>query len=65
MKHENEKPCLREVNDCIEGDSIFIECRTPGDWKLFNMSGNHKGSCCVIKKNAKARIQKKYTNISK
>ena len=62
---KEEKTCLREENDCIEGDSVYIECRKPGDWKLFNMTGNHKGSYSIVKKNVKAIIQRKYTNINK
>jgi len=32
------KNCLQNKNDCIAGDTIYIECRKPGGWKLFRMS---------------------------
>jgi len=60
-----DKPCRRELDDCIEGDQILIECRTYGKWDLFQKSGNHKGSRCIIKKNASARILKPFTNVKK
>lgn len=56
---------LRSKGDCIAGDAIKIECRKPGKWTLFNMSGKHKGAVCVAEKNAKATILKEYTNIRK
>lgn len=57
------KNCQRNAKDCIVGDTIYIECRKPGSWNLFQMSGQHRGSCCSAKKNAKAIILKTYTNI--
>jgi len=57
------KPCLRDLGDCIEGDSIYVECRKKGKWKLFRMSGQDKGVKCTAKKNAKAIILREYTNI--
>lgn len=60
--HEN-IPCLRDPGNCIEGDSIHVQCRKKGKWKLFRMSGQDKGMQCIAKKNAKAIILRKYTNI--
>jgi hypothetical protein len=56
---------LRAKGDCIAGDKIKVECRKPGNWVLFRMSGQHKGIMCVAEKNAKATILKEYTNIRK
>ena len=50
------------VGDQVAGDQLRIECRTVGKWKLKHKSGNHKGSFCTIKKDAKATIEKAYTN---
>ncbi len=61
---EKTKTCLREQGDCIEADSIYIECRKYSNWKLFQKSGTHKGSRCKIQKDAKATILKKYTNVN-
>ena len=55
--------CRRKENDCIEGDSIYIECRKSGIWNLIRMSGQHHGNCCTAKMNAKAVILKSYTNV--
>ena len=52
------------VGDRVVGDILRIECRSIGKWKLKNKSGNHKGSFCIIKKDAKATIEKAYTNIT-
>ena len=57
------KNCLQNKNDCIAGDTIYIECRKPGGWKLFRMSIRHHGNCCTARMNAKAIILKPYTNI--
>jgi hypothetical protein len=53
----------RAVGDAIEGDIISIECRKYSKWQVFRMSGQHKGSRCLIEKNAKAKIKRAYTNI--
>jgi len=53
----------RNVGDMVCGDTIKVECRDPGKWKLIQMSGQHKGSICIAKKNAKATIVKSYTNV--
>lgn len=55
--------CYREKGSCIEGDGIYIECRSPDDWRLFRMSNTHQGQYCKATKNAKAIILKPYTNI--
>jgi len=57
------KNCSRKANDCIEGDTVYIECRKPGVWKLFRMSTQHHGNCCKARMNAKAIILKSYTNV--
>ena len=62
-KHKRFQNCLRDINSCIEGDSIYIECRKPSNWKLFQMTAQHKGSSCNARKNAKAIILKSYTNV--
>jgi hypothetical protein len=60
------KDCVHDKNACIEGDSIYVECRKiPTKWDLMQMSGQHKGSCATIKKNAKAIILKSYTNVER
>ena len=53
----------RNEGDTISGDAIRVECRDPGKWQLFQMSGKHKGSHCLARKNAKAVIIKCYTNV--
>lgn len=63
MTQNKAKPCLREPDDCVQGDRLHIQCRKPGKWKLFQMSGDHKGKRCKVEKNAKAKVLKKYTNI--
>jgi hypothetical protein len=55
----------RNEGDSIAGDQIYVVCMKPDQWKLIQRSGQHKGSCCVAKKDAKARILKAYTNIKK
>ncbi len=57
------KNCLRNTNDCIVGDSIYIVCRKSEKWKLVSKSHQHKGSCCTARKDAKAVILKSYINI--
>lgn len=58
--------CVRDENACIEGDSIYVECRKPpAKWYLKQMSGQHKGSSATINKNAKAIILKSYTNVER
>lgn len=58
--------CVRDKNACIEGDSIYVECRKPPKkWILKQMSGRHKGSSATINKNAKAIILKSYTNVER
>ena len=52
--------------DTIVGDSIYIQCRTlPKRWQVFHMSGNHKGSKGTIRKNALARVERKFTSTNK
>jgi len=59
------KDCYRDEGDCIEGDSIYIQCQDPQQWKLFRKSGQHRGRKCKAKKDAKAIILRSYTNIRK
>jgi len=59
------KKCQTTENACIEGESVYIECRTPSKWKLFRMTGNHQGSKCTAKKNVRAIILRERTNIQK
>ena len=58
------KNCQRKAQACIEGDIIYIECRTTGKWKKLQMSGQHNGRWCKAKKNAKAIILQSYTNVN-
>jgi hypothetical protein len=55
----------RNAGDRIEGDRIYVEARKVGSWELFQMSGSHKGSRTVVKKNAKAEILTPYTNVAR
>ena len=55
----------RNKGDSVSGDIIRVECRDPDKWKLFQMSGQHKGWRCIARKNAKAEILKAYTNVKK
>jgi hypothetical protein len=57
------KNCLRNANDCIVGDSIYIVCQKPQNWALITKSSQHKGQCCTAKKDAKAIILRSYTNV--
>jgi len=59
------KKVFRDVGNTIVGDSIYVECRKYTKWQIFQMSGQHKGSCCRIEKNAKAKILKAHTNVKK
>ncbi len=59
------KKCHTSLNACIEGESIYIECRKPGKWGLFRMTGQHRGSQCIAKKNARAIILRERTNTKK
>gem|GEM_PF-2149538 len=62
MTNIEPKPCLREPNNCVEGDQLYIECKKKGRWELIQKSGQHKGSSCTVKKNAKAIVLRKFTN---
>jgi phage protein U len=55
----------RQEGDSIAGDQIRVSCMKPEQWILFQKSGQHKGSYCIAKKDAKAKILKAYTNIKK
>ena len=65
MKKKEKTKCYRNVGDCIVGDQIYVECRKPDKWKLIRRTGQHQGSVCTVKKDAKATILKAYTNIQK
>jgi hypothetical protein len=58
-------PCYRNVGACIEGDPIRVKCQAKGKWKMIQKSNQHRGSYCIIKKDAKATILKSYTNLQK
>jgi len=63
---KNKKNCCRNVGDCIEGDSIRIECQKPDkQWRLFQKSKQHRAMRCIVKKDAKATIIKSYKNLQK
>jgi hypothetical protein len=51
--------------DSIRGDAIRVEGRKFSRLILFQMSKQHKGTCCTVEKNAKATILKAYTNVKK
>lgn len=51
--------------DSIKGDAIRVEGRKFSRLPLFQMSKQHKGSYCLVEKNAKAIILKAYTNVKK
>ncbi len=55
--------CQREVDACIEGDKIRVQCMKGGKWRVRGRSNQHKGHFCVAEKDAKAFILKAYTNI--
>ena len=58
------KNCLQNKNDCIAGDTIYIECQKPNKkWTLITKSNQHKGSSCTARRDAKAVILKSYTNV--
>jgi len=59
------KDCYREPDDCVEGDSIYVECRKPGNWGGFRMSGKHRGYSCKAQKNARGILLRSYTNIKR
>lgn len=64
MKPEKPKrKCGRDVGACVEGDSIYVECRKPGKWTLLRRTGQHQGHACKARKHAKATLLRSYTNI--
>ena len=65
MKKKAKIKCYRNVGDSVAGDLIRVECRKPGDWKLYRRTGQHQGHFYTAKKDAKATILKSYTNIQK
>jgi hypothetical protein len=60
-----ENKVYREKGDALSGDHIFVRCQKPGKWTLYQKSNQHKGSYCLLKKDAYAIIEKAYTNIEK
>ena len=54
-----------EPGDKIAGDKIYVQCRKPGKWKVFQMSAQHKGSHMTAAKNARAEILSAYTNVKR
>ena len=50
----------RDPGDKISGEHIIVECRKPGKWQIFRMSGQHNGWRVSAKKNATARIEHGY-----
>lgn len=62
---ETHQRVFRKVGDAIEGDHIYARCQKPGAWKLFRKSDTHRGSNCILKIDAYARIERAFTNIQK
>ena len=60
---EKHQRLFRKVGDAIEGDQIYARCQKPGGWILLRKSATHRGSCCILKKDAYARIERAFTNI--
>lgn len=56
-------PCYRKEGDCVEGDSIYVQCQSPGNWRLFRKSEQHRGWTSKAKKGAKAILLKSFTNV--
>ena len=58
------KPLLgRNRGDKLAGDQIVVTCQKPDVWKEIRKSGQHRGHRTVARKDAKAVIEKGYTNI--
>ena len=53
----------RNRGDKLAGDQIFVTCQKPGDWKMFRKSEQHRGHHTTARKDAKAVIEKRYTNL--
>jgi hypothetical protein len=62
---ETHKRLFQEKGDAINGDRIYARCQIPGRWILCQKSATHRGSSCILKKDAYARIEKGFTNIQK
>jgi len=62
---ETHRRVFRKVGDAIEGDRIYARCQIPGTWKLFRKSAAHRGSFCILTKDAYARIDRAFTNTQK
>lgn len=62
MKFKN---CMQKPDDCIEGDSIYVQCQKPGPWRLIRKSTQHRGQNCTARKDAKAIILRSYKNVKK
>lgn len=65
VEKEKQQRLFREEGDAIQGDRIYVRCQKYTDWKLFTKSDQHRGSNCILKKDAYAKIEKAFTNIQK
>jgi hypothetical protein len=66
MKGKSPQPTpLHGTNpgDKISGDSLRIECRKPGDWQSFRMSGQHNGFRVKARMNASAVVEQGFKNV--
>jgi hypothetical protein len=52
--------------DSISGDSLRVECRKPPQrWSTFRMSEQHHGYVAHARMNARAIVERGYTNVRK
>lgn len=58
------KDCCHNPGDCLEAFSIYVQCQKTGKWSLIRKSDQHRGNACTIRKDAKAIILKRYTNVA-
>jgi len=64
-KKEEHQRLFTKEGDAIQGDQIYARCQKYNDWKLFRKSDKHRGSKCILKIDAYARIERAFTNIQK
>jgi hypothetical protein len=62
---EKHQKVYTKVGDAIMGDRIYARCQKPGAWKLFRKSATHRGSNCILTKDAYAKIERAFTNSQK
>jgi len=65
VKKEEHKRLFTEVGDAIMGARIFVRCQKPGNWILYQKSAAHRGSYCILRKDAYARIERAFSSIEK